>query len=532
MLRPLEILTGTQMRSVDRRAIDERGIPSLTLMEAAGRGVSEAILEEFDETARRSTVVLCGKGHNGGDGLVAARHLAGSGVPVRVLLFADARSIEGDTAASLDTARSSGIEIATILDEAGWQRERLALDRAGILVDALLGTGTRGATRGLLARVIEDLGRARPPILAIDVPSGVDADRAEVDGPAVHATRTYTLCRPKLALVLDPAALYAGTWRVLPIGIPDDVVEAEQADLEWVDADAVRALVPPRRKDSHKGTYGHLLAVAGARGRAGAAVLVARGALRSGVGLVTVATPASSLPVVAGQQAEMMTEPLGETRSGAMSRSAARTVARLAAERDALAIGPGLGTSVDTRAAVLEILAQCARPTVVDADALNAIAAAGRRGLDRLRSRGPGLVLTPHPGEAARLLGIPTDEIQRDRLPAAREIARRGGAVVVLKGHRTIVAHPDGRASFNGSGNPGLATAGSGDVLTGVVGALLARGLTPQDAARAAVFLHGDAGDRVAAERGPDGLIASDIADQLPAAIAALRPQVAPRGQR
>jgi len=525
----MEILTSSEMRNVDRRAIDEAGVPSLTLMEAAGRGVADALVEDFGCQLSGGVLCLCGKGNNGGDGLVAARHLARRGIAVRVLLLAREEDVRGDAASALGQARAAGIEIRAVAEEAAWTEAKPALDRAGVILDALLGTGVRGPVRGHLAQVIHDLARATAPIVAVDVPSGIDADRVDVLGPVVRAKRTFTLCRPKLALVLGPAAAHAGSWRVIPIGIPDEVVAQERSALEWLDAEVVRALVPRRAHESHKGTHGHLLAVAGARGRSGAAVLLARAALRSGVGLVTVATPRACLPVVAAQQAEIMTEPLSETRAGTIGRAASRAVLRLLADREALAIGPGLGTSVDTRACALDILAHGQRPTVVDADALNAVAASGKRGLERLGRAGSRLVLTPHPGEAGRLLGGSTDAVQRDRLGAARELARRSGATVALKGHRTIVASPDGRASINASGNPGLATAGTGDVLTGVVGALLARGLEPRDAARAAVFLHGAAGDRAAAEIGPDGMIASDVVDRLPAAIAALAPAAAAR---
>jgi NAD(P)H-hydrate epimerase len=518
----MEILTGTEMRNVDRRAIDELGIPSLHLMHAAGQGVADALLEEFPREAAQGVLVLCGKGNNGGDGFVAARRLRERGIAVRVLALAPDDQITGDARTALEEARATGIEVRPATSEAEWSAASEMLERAGVVVDAILGTGVRGAVRGILARVILDLASARAPVVAIDVPSGVDADGGELLGPTVRATRTFTLCRPKPPLVLDPAAELAGSFRVVPIGIPDSAVVAEGATLEWIDSAAVRPLVPARAQRSHKGTYGHLLAVAGSRGRTGAAVLLARAALRAGAGLVTVATARTSLPIVAAQQAEVMTEPLPETTSGAIARTSARVALRLLGTRSALAIGPGLGTAAETRVAVLEILSRLDRPGVVDADALNAIASARRSQAKRLFAVGAQLVLTPHPGEAGRLLARSTAEVERDRLASAREIARLTCATVVLKGHRTIVATPEGQASINGSGNPGLATAGTGDVLTGVVGAFLGRGLAPRDAARAAVYLHGAAGDRAAAEVGEQGMIASDVIDRLPAAIAAL----------
>ena len=518
----MEILTGEQMRGVDRRTIDEMGLDGLLLMESAGRGVAEALLADVPDLVASGLVIVCGKGNNGGDGLVAARHLARRGVVVRTLLLARADELQGDAATNLRAARASGLRVEEIADEAQWATVRGSLDRRGWVVDAILGTGIRGGARGLAAKVIEDLNRSGARIVALDLPSGLDADSTEVTGVAVRAFRTYTLCRPKLALALSPAAELAGSWSVVPIGIPDSAVRAARAELEWLDADVARTLLPRRAPDSHKGTYGHLLAVAGSRGKSGAAVLLARAALRCGVGLVTAAVPAGSLQVVAAQQAEVMTEPLPETAAGALSRAAATRALRLLAERNALALGPGLGVGRETRAAVLALLARRDRPAVADADALNAIASERRMAPRRLGAERHALVLTPHPGEAARLLRSTTERVQSDRLAAVRELARRSRATVVLKGYRTLVAAADGRVAVNSSGNPGMATAGTGDVLAGMIGGLLARGLEAWDAARLAVFVHGDAGDRAAAALGQDGMIAGDLLARIPASLDSL----------
>ena len=519
----MEILTGEQMRRVDRRAIDALGVPGILLMESAGRGIAVALLADYPDARARGVAILCGKGNNGGDGLVAARYLAQSGLVPYVILLAGEGELTGDAAANLRAARAGGLDVVEARDELAWERLASVLSPQGpIVLDAILGTGVRGGARGLAARVIADLNRSRAAVVSVDLPSGLDADSTVVEGPAVQAERTYTLCRPKIPLVFEPASRYCGSWRVLPIGIPDAAVAGESPDLEWLDADALRGLLPARDAGAHKGTYGHLLAVAGARGKAGAAVLVARAALRSGVGLVTAATPASTLPVVAAQQAEVMTEPLDETASGAVSAAAAARVLELLGTRNALAIGPGLGTEAPTREMVASVLARRACPAVVDADALNSLAAGGEQAIRAAGSAKAPWVLTPHPGEAARLLGSSVDAIQSDRLAAARRLAAASGAVVVLKGHRTVIAAPGGNASINASGNPGMATAGSGDVLTGIVGALLARGLDPVDASRIAVFAHGDAGDRAAARRGQEGMIAADLLEELPAALVAI----------
>jgi NAD(P)H-hydrate epimerase len=462
-------------------------------------------------------VVLCGKGGNGGDGLAAARHLARLGVTPRVILMATADDLGGDAALNLRAARGSGLLVEEVPDAASWSRIHHLLDRPVVVVDALLGTGVQGGARGLMAEVIRDVNRSAADVVAVDLPSGLDADSPLVPGPAIGADRTYTLCRPKVPIVLEPGALHAGRWSVIPIGIPDEAVAEARPEIEWLDADAARSLVRPRPDQSHKGIYGHLLAVAGSTGKSGAAVLVARGALRAGAGLVTVATPSSVLPVVAAQQAEVMTAPLPEAAPGDLGPGATERLLALLEERDALAMGPGLGTSAGTRDAVIGVIAGCRVPAVLDADALNAIAAENSAGPPRhLGSTWP-RVLTPHPGEAARLLSISTASVQEDRLDAVRRLASSTGAWVVLKGHRTLVAGPGGRVSINSTGNPGMATGGMGDVLTGMIGALLARGMEPPDAARLAVFAHGDAGDRAAAARGQEGLTASDLLEALPA---------------
>jgi hydroxyethylthiazole kinase-like uncharacterized protein yjeF len=517
----MEILTAAGMRRVDERTIRDLRIPGLSLMESAGRGAAEALLEEIPRLTSRRVVVFCGKGNNGGDGLVAARHLRRRGVAAQVLLVARESEVDGDAAINLARAREDGVTIVEVVDDAAWTRVVPEMDRDTIIVDALLGTGASGAARGLIARAVDAINACSATVVAIDLPSGVATDSGILVGPTVRAHRTLTLCRPKPCLVLEPAASHAGPWRVLDIGIPDAAVAAEGTDLEWLDAEAAARLMPLRPQDAHKGTMGHLLAVAGSRGKPGAAGLLARAALRSGVGLVTVATPRSVQPIVAGAQLEVMTDALPETRSGAVARAAATAALRLLAVRDALAIGPGLGTELGTRAAILAILAGRSAPAVLDADGLNAFTAE-RRSRAKLGAGGHLLVLTPHPGEAARLLRTTPGEIQSDRLGSARRLAADTGSVVVLKGRRTIVAQSDGRASFNATGNPGMATGGTGDALTGILGALLARGMSGFDAARLGTYVHGAAGDLAATRLGEDGLIAGDLIDALPLAWCAL----------
>lgn len=502
------------MRRVDARAVEAYGIPSLTLMEAAGTAVAAALVEEIPDLSRRPVVIVCGKGNNGGDGLVVARHLTRLGILARVALIAPAFGLTGDVATNLARARADGVVVDEI-DDGAWSRNPLAFDRQAIVVDALLGTGVNGGARGLVARAIDAINASGGTVIAIDIPSGADADTGRLAGPTVRAHRTLTLCRPKPCLVLEPAASHAGPWRVLDIGVPEEAVAAEPNNLAWFDAEAAARLMPDRPRDAHKGTMGHLLAVAGSRGRSGAAVLLARAALRSGVGLVTVGTPRSTQPIVAAAQAEIMTEGFVESRGGGVGIMGHVAALALLAKCDALALGPGLGTERGTRVAVASLLAGRNTPAVLDADGINAFSA-DRRPRARLHAGRHPLVVTPHPGEAARLLGSDTGEIQADRLGSARRIAEATAAVVVLKGSCSVVAHPDGRASFNASGNPGMATAGTGDALAGVVGALLARGVEAFDAARLGTYVHGAAGDLAAERFGEDGMIAGDLIEGLP----------------
>jgi len=516
----MEVLTGEQMRRADAHAIGTLHIPGPALMESAGRAVAEAMLADHEDIAARGVLVLAGKGNNGGDGLVAARHLAERGVRARVLLFGESDQLSPDAAVQLPAARGAGVEVVQIGSSEVWRRHVASLRPPAVVVDALLGTGVQGGARGLLAEVIEDLNASGLDVTSVDLPSGLDADRVRTSGAVVRAARTYTLCRPKLPLAAGQADEYCGAWRVLSIGIPDEAVTHAGPTMEWLDADAVHALLPPRRAASHKGDFGHVLVIAGSRGKSGAAGLTALASLRAGAGLATVAAPEGVRAEIAVRALEIMTEGLPDDGAGSLDVSAAGPALALLTGRDALAIGPGIGAAPGAREAVRAVLRRATVPVVVDADALNALADAGD--FAPAPSEAAGVrILTPHPGEAARLLGIGVPAVGDDRPASARRLAELSGAIVVLKGHRSVIATPGGRVSFNTSGNPGLATAGTGDVLTGVIAALLARGLPAWNAARAGTFVHGLAGDLAARDLGQDGMIASDVLDRLPRAFAA-----------
>lgn len=517
----IPVLTAAQMGQADRRTIDEIGVPGAVLMENAGSAVAAAIRQRYPGSRR--VVVLCGRGNNGGDGFVVASRLRDL---QPVVYLAGARAdVKGDARTHMAAYEQSGGVVTELLDLAGWQAARETVGRADLVVDALLGTGLRDAPSGLAGQIIQDLSQAaasRPPIVAVDIPSGLSSDTAAVAWASVPATVTVTFAAPKVGHVLPPACERVGDLIVADIGIPPAVLAEADTRLWLLEARDAASAFPVRKADAHKGTFGHLLVVAGSVGKSGAAILSAGGALRAGAGLVTVATPAPALLMVAAGRPELMTEPLPVGGNGGLDREALGRALALAGKTDAVVIGPGLGQDAATRDFVRSFVADCPAPLIIDADGLNALAP-GRSSdppaAAALQKRPAATVVTPHPGEMARLVGSDTAAVQRRRLDVARDLAAGGRAVVVLKGYRTVVAEPGGRAAVNPTGNPGMATGGTGDVLSGVLGALLARRLEPWTAATAGVYVHGLAGDIAAGRLGQESLLAGDLIDALPEAI-------------
>jgi hydroxyethylthiazole kinase-like uncharacterized protein yjeF len=515
----IPVLTAEEMRRADRRTIEEIGLPGPVLMENAGSAVVRAVEERFPAAHR--VAVVCGRGNNGGDGFVVARRLGGRATAI--LLGARA-GVGGDARVHLEACERSGVPVSAVEDVAAW--DAAAPAGADLIVDAVLGTGLREAPSGLAAPAIGWMRarhRAGVPVLAVDLPSGVPSDGGAFDWPTVDATLTVTFAALKRGHVLPPACGHVGEVIVADIGISKESVESASPSLFLLEDGDAAAAFPVRRRSSHKGDFGHVLVVAGSVGKAGAAALAAGGALRGGAGLVTVATPAPCLPVVAAARAEVMTEPMPSSAGGALTEAALDRLLSLAGERDAVVIGPGVGQEPATRALVRAFVCACPVPLVVDADGLNALASSadGRgSGLDALHLAAP-TVLTPHPGEMARLVARSTREVQAARPEAALGLALQTGAVVVLKGERTIVADPVGHAAVSPAGNPGMATAGTGDVLAGLVGSLLARHGALL-AATAGVIVHGRAGDLAAREKGEEGMTAGDVVEALPAAIAGI----------
>jgi hydroxyethylthiazole kinase-like uncharacterized protein yjeF len=517
----IPVLTAGEMRDADRRTIEEVGLPGAVLMENAGAAAARAIRARFPHARR--PVVLCGKGNNGGDGFVIARHLLD--LKPEVLLLGARADVRGDARTHLGVLERSGGTVREVASEAAWTAARPTVFGADLLVDALLGTGLSQEPSGLVGQAIRDLAeRPEPrgsPVVAVDIPSGLSSDHGETPWTTPVAALTVTFGAAKYGHVLPPACERVGELIVAEIGIPRLLLEGARLWLLEA-ADAARAF-PPRAPGAHKGTFGHVLVVAGSVGKTGAAVLAATAALRTGAGLVTVATPAPALPMVAAARAEAMTEPLPVNGSGVLDDGAVARALALAKDRDAVVLGPGLGQDAGTRTFVRELVRRCPTPLLVDADGLNALAPSAKEkgATDALRRSWP-TVVTPHPGEMGRLVASSASEVQRRRLETARAFAMETGAVVVLKGQRTLVADSDGRAAVNPTGNPGMATGGTGDALSGIIGALLARGLDAWTAATAGTYLHGLAGDEGAARLGQESLLAGDVVDHLPAAFRTL----------
>ncbi|HXG89141.1 MAG TPA: NAD(P)H-hydrate dehydratase [Vicinamibacterales bacterium] len=511
----MRILTADQMREADRRTIEDIGIPSLVLMENAGRQVVAAMESFFPDLGDRRVAVIGGKGNNGGDGFVVARTLYQRGIDVSVFVVGQIAEVKGDARVNLEILGRLAITVVEIADEGQWDLHLSEISEHDLIVDALFGTGLKSALSGIYETVIADINASAIPVVSVDLPSGMSADTSDLIGDSIDATVTVTLGAPKLPLILPPAEQNSGEVVIADIGIPAGIIEAlEGPRVELLTRDQIRALITPRAPEAHKGDFGRVLIVAGSRGKTGAAILAAEGALRSGAGLVTVASPHSCVSIVAMHTPEYMTEGLDETAGGSVDFSAAEQVLALTA--DVTAVGPGLGRGEAVTTFVRELLDKAEGPLVLDADALNAFiddpaALAGREGRD--------VVITPHPGEMARLVGCSVDDVQADRMNIARDFASTHQVYVVLKGYRTLIATPDGKIFVNPTGSPGMATGGTGDVLAGMLAAWLAQLLDAEAACRVAVYLHGAAGELADADVGEVSMTAGDLASHIGDAI-------------
>ena len=521
----MRVLNTAQMREADRRTISEIGIPALVLMENAGRQTVAAMEAMYSDLSERRVAILCGRGNNGGDGFVVARTLVQRGVDVSVFLLGRVADVRGDARTNLEILGRIGVTVVEVADSQAWELHFSEVSDCTLVVDAIFGTGLNAPIAGLIESVIADVNASGIPVIAIDLPSGLSADTPEPTGPVVDAALTVTLAAPKLSLVLPPGEVLAGDIVIADIGIPSDVLDSlDGPRVDLLTRASMRELITPRIADTHKGDYGRVLVIGGSRGRTGAAHLAAVGALRSGAGLVTVATSRCCQEVVAALGPEYMTEGIAEDMRAPGGAASAGSVGLDPDEvdrivdiaRDVIAIGPGLGQAPGTREFVKRIVDRATMPIVVDADGLNAFAddpdrLAGREGRD--------VIITPHPGEMARLVGMSTDEVQASRLEIARNFAAGHHCYVVLKGHRTLIATPDEKVFINPTGNPGMATGGTGDVLTGMIAAWLAQLLDAEAACKLAVYLHGMAGDLAEADEGEAAMTSADLAGHLGDAV-------------
>jgi len=519
----MKVVTAEEMRNIDRATIEKYGIPGTVLMERAGLAVAEKVRAIFE---KKKVIVLAGGGNNGGDGIAAARNLHNWGWHVRVLLMLRENKLSPDCLSQYRMAKHSGVVIE-------FRKGVTEKDLHGSLViDALLGTGINKEVTSFMAEVIRFLNAADVKVMAVDIPSGISSDSGQIMGAAVQADFTVSFGLPKIGHILYPGAHYSGQLYVEDIGFPEELLSSESLGVETIEKKSAVLLIPERPGYSHKGDYGHVLVIAGSRGKTGAALMTARACLRAGAGLVTLGVPETLVDILQSRVTEEMVMPLSDSGKGVLSARAYDQIRDFLDTRaDVLAIGPGITADENTAELIKRILETVTVPMVLDADAINLLA--GRK--DLLKKVKAPVILTPHAGEMARLLTSAVGnalkdkdkkelrfEIERNRINLARATAMETGAYFVLKGAPTIVADPEGRIFINTTGNPGMATAGSGDVLTGMLAGLLGQGMHPLDASRLAVYLHGLAGDAAAMAQGMHSLIASDIIESIPRAFLSL----------
>ena len=515
----MKIVSATQMAKLDSEAIKTHGIPGEELMERAGKGIFKYVTETIQEHNLTPYVVLyAGKGNNGGDAFVVARYLEQAGIRNTTVVLTDEASLKGDAKLNYSQLKNSGAEIEFALTPEELRKLSPQYTDCGLIVDGILGTGIKGEAAGFFAEAIEFINSQEKRVVAIDVPSGINGDDGHTGGPCIDAYGTVTMGLPKQGLFLGGSLDFIGRLRTVDIGIPDEAIAKAESPAELVTKDDVKQLLPRRRRISHKGDYGRVMALCGSRGYTGAGYLVTQAAMRCGTGLAYLLIPESLNAAMESKLTEVITVPVPETDTGTPSYAALDIVIEKLARCDAAAVGPGLSTNPETARLVRGIMRKASAPLVLDADGINCIK--GEKEL--LRNYAGPCIITPHVGELSRLMGTSKEEIVGDLWGAAGKSAKELGVVLVLKSAQTVIATPEGEIHVNIAGNAGMASAGVGDVLTGVIVSLLGQGLETIDAARLGVFLHGTAGD-IAADAIPlPSLIATDLLETLPLAIGPL----------
>jgi len=513
----MKAVTAEEMKTIDKKAMKDFSMPGLILMENAGIRVMQKAKEMLKDIDNPKVCVVSGKGNNGGDGFVAARHLHSAGINTVIFFIGSKRDLKGDARVNFNMAVHLGLRIVEVSNKGTLRKIKPELASCNLIVDAIVGTGAKQKMKGLLAEAISlivDSG-AKPAVLCVDVPSGIDSDIGTPLGVCVKGTETVTFGLPKIGLLVHPGTDFTGNLTVADIGLPEELLQRKQISVNLLEKKEIANLLPARPSDAHKGTMGHVLILAGSHGYTGAAILSSIGALRSGCGLVTLGTPRSLNAVFATKLTEVITKPLPETGITTLGLEAEDDIIDIVEQVDAVAIGPGLGKHPETGALIRKLIMTIDKPMVIDADGLNNL----EGDLPLLGKRQAPTVITPHPGEMSRLLGTLTSEIQANRIKFARDLAVKQNIVTILKGKGTVVAGSDSSVFLNPTGNSGMASAGMGDILTGIVSSLISQGLTPLDAAKTGVYLHGLAGNIAASVKGERALIATDLIDSLPQAF-------------
>jgi hydroxyethylthiazole kinase-like uncharacterized protein yjeF len=512
----MKVANAEEMQELDRKAIETYRVPGMILMENAGRGAAEVISNTFPDIHKKKIAIIAGKGNNGGDGFVIARYLLNQGVSVKVFLLTDPKGLRGDAETNFNIFQRIKGEVLSVPSSKDYTRVKKDLEKFDILVDGIFGTGLDAEVRGYYREVIDHLNTLRKPTVAIDIPSGLDADTGKPLGTAIRASLTITFGLPKVGHLIPPGIDYVGEVKVIDIGIPKRLVEEEKIPTYLLEEKEIkRWLSTPRNPDTHKGDYGHLLVIAGSVGKTGAAAMACQAALRMGAGLVTLAIPKSLNGIMEMKLTEVMTEPLPETPKQTLSLRAFSAILRLCENKKAVIIGPGLGTFKETQSLILKLIKALGLPIVLDADGLTALATQPKI----LPITNRSLILTPHPGEMARLIRSQVKEVLEDRIRLSRNFSQSHHVHLVLKGHPTLISTPKGEVFINPTGNPGMATGGTGDVLTGMIGGLVCQGFDILPSLQIAVYLHGMAGDEGTQERGEKSLIATDIIEKIPALL-------------
>ena len=505
------------MRTIDREAIDKHKIPSLDLMEKAGQGIAERLLIHniIDPATDNKVAVICGKGNNGGDGFVVARYLHKAGVNVCLFFIGPVKALSKDASVNHNRAVKSQVPLTEIKKVADLED----IEKCTHIIDAVFGTGFKGRPRDLSAEVIEFINEQEAAVIAIDMPSGLNADKGTHQGAVIRADYTFALALPKYGLFLSPGRELAGVVDIVPIGIPDEVMKKQKLSHQLISAELVSNKLPKRDPRGHKGDFGKLLAISGSTGMTGAACLCANSALRAGCGIVRVGCPQGVQTVLAVKLTEAMTQPLPDiSKKGVLALRSLGEIRKLSKEHDAIALGPGLGLHHETQELVRRFVAKNEKPIVIDADALTALSA----DMNTLKESKAAMVLTPHAGEFQKLTGETVPDDIQERFDSVLDFAKNYNVTLLLKGSPTIIACPNGNCYLNPTGNHGMATAGSGDVLTGIIGSLLAQGMSAEDAAVCGAFIQGTAGDMAADALTPRAMIAGDMIDSLPEAFESL----------